>query len=129
MLNEECLCAVMRYLEKNLVPDSKGKNSGIKSRIICDALQDAFPSSIVNHSIGVLYELGFIKKTNPENKDQKPNAFKINGITSKGYEYLRLVQDDTLWKKLQKKLSVENILNMLSLGSTATQLLQNFLGK
>lgn len=129
MLNEECLCAVMCYLEKNLIPDSKGKISGIKSRIIVTELEGEFPSGIVNHSIGILYELGFIKKTNPENKNQRPNVFKINGITSKGYEYLRLVQDDTLWEKLQKKLSVENILNMLSLGSTATQLLQNFLGK
>lgn len=129
MLNEECLCAVMRCLEKNLVPDSRGKISGIKSRIIVAELENKFPSGVVNQSIGVLFELGFIKKTNPEHIGQKPAVYKINGITPKGNEFLRLMQDDTLWEKIQKKLSVEKILDSLSLGTTAAQLIQNLLGK
>ena len=115
MYNEDCLVAIMLYLERKLVPDPQGKCIGIKSRVIAAALEGAFPSGVVYQSIGRLYDLGFISRTNAECTKQKPNVYKINGITEKGFEYLSVVKDDSLLKKLSEIFPTKSISLLVSI--------------
>lgn len=123
MYNDSCMQAIMRYLENNLIPDSRGKIAGIKARHIAEALEESFPSGVVYLSLEQLYSLKFIKKTNPESV-QRANVYKINGITPAGYEYLSFIKNDTFSNKLKSHFSLENILNSFSLGKTVWELLQ-----
>ncbi len=127
MLNEKCVKAIMLYLEKNLVPNRRGKIPGIHARNIYPDFEHSFDRNDFNYTIVYLVDNGFITKTNPEHKNRTADAGKINGITPAGYQLLSLIKDDTLWGKLGKKLTLENILDLLSTGFNAAQLLQNFL--
>ncbi len=125
MLNEACVRAIMLYLDKNLIPNSRGKIIGIHARNIYPMFEHSFDQKEFNYTVVYLVDNGFITKTNPSHKNRSADAGKINGITEKGYKYLDYVRDDTLWNKFQKQLSLENVLNAISLGKTVSE----FFGK
>ena len=127
MLNESCIKSVMQYLDKNLVPKRNGKMFGINARRVAGDLSESFSAIDVFQAVSCLVQSGMLTRANPEHPHVAPAVFKINGITPAGYQFLSLLEDDTLWGKLKKTLPLEKILNLLSSGINAAQLLQNFL--
>ena len=102
MLNESCIKSVMQYLDKNLVPKRNGKMFGINARRIAGDLSESFSAIDVFQAVSCLVQSGMLTRANPEHPHVAPAVFKINGITPAGYQFLSLLEDDTLWGKLKK---------------------------
>lgn len=122
MLNENCINDIMLYLESNLTRKPSGKFRGIKSRIIMENLPNEYSLDDFYTSLSYLVEIKLLTRTNPQT-DASVRAYKINGITAKGQDYLNLIHDDTLFHKARKALTFEKIMQAISIGVSVSGLL------
>lgn len=122
MLNENCINDIMLYLESNLTRKPSGKFRGIKSRIIMENLPNEYSLDDFYTSLSYLVEIKLLTRTNPQT-DASVRAYKINGITAKGQDYLNLIHDDTLFHKARKALTFEKIMQAISTGVSVSGLL------
>lgn len=122
MLNENCINDIMLYLESNLTRKPSGKFRGIKSRIIMENLPNEYSLDDFYTSLSYLVEIKLLTRTNPQT-DASVRAYKINGITAKGQDYLNLIHDDTLFHKVRKALTFEKIMQAISTGVSVSGLL------
>lgn len=109
--NEDCIRAIMIYLEKNLSPSKK-----IKGRDIYNALKE-FSTDDIDESINIILERKLIIKKNIDNVP--PKAVYFSRITDKGHDYLEMVRNDNVWNSLKDKfkdfLMPENIISVFDL--------------
>ena len=125
-LNEDFNIEIMIYIRNNLKPKANGKYFKIPVLHIVRDLKQ-FSSEEIYLTISFLLENKLITKTNPESKTS-PKATSVNGITSKGHTYIETIENQTLWYKFKKNLSINNITNLINAGFSAIQII-NYLTK
>ncbi|MFR7986852.1 DUF2513 domain-containing protein [Anaerotignum lactatifermentans] len=123
MLNENCINDIMLYLESNLTRKPSGKFRGIKSKIIMENLPNEYSLDDFYTSLSYLVEIKLLTRTNPQHTDASVRAYKINGITAKGQDYLNLIHDDTQFHKVRKSFTFEKIMQAFSTGVSILELL------
>lgn len=98
-LNQDCIREIMLFIDANLPRKPDGS---IKRGLHFGAFLESsgFSPADVNTSIVYLAEKRMIHCPNPESKTAH---IQCDGLTAKGLEYLQVIKDETLWKKLVAK--------------------------
>ena len=112
-LNQDCMRAVILYLEDNL-----GLNTIISDQSLLDVENfQNFPPEDVIYSVRQLYKSGLLEAIE---KDYIRPGKRINviDITPKGHEFCDYVRNEDNWNKAKPKLlnlsSIDNIMSILS---------------
>lgn len=110
-LDQEAVRALMLYLEDHLEIDERGRGTYIRIKDIANEELLPFPQKDIFLAAFYLKEKRLIhvrqEKSVPgaPKINLTPHAYKVDGISAAGYDYLSSIRDETIWKKLKEKFS------------------------
>ncbi len=92
-INQECMCSVLVYLERNITyKDSESDNlehNPVTLQSIIDALKDTYNVCDIKYSIEKMAEAGYIKISAASGASNRIMNMKINDITIAGHTFLQ----------------------------------------
>ena len=102
MLNQECIRDILIFIDKNQKHDSSGRPIPFKFSSFCsdETMKEKYDLAEMNAAIRYLVGKQMLES---EDIDSRTPRIHISQITAKGYDYLQVVCDDTLWKKLKSR--------------------------
>ena len=98
-LNLDCVRAIMLWLEKNQQIKSSGRVKCIKMKSVYPQLEEYRLEDLYSAAT-CIFESGLAKAMGGIS-GKTPRHYVCEGITPKGYDYLKAVHDDTVWKKIK----------------------------
>lgn len=120
-LNYECVRDLILWIENN----QKVKGNGIPKTVKMKSVYSAFCSSkytVDDINIAAQYLVNKKLLKLPDGVSAvglAPKRFVFAGITNLGYDYIKAVKDDTVWKKLKSALGSASLASVPTVIETA----------
>lgn len=70
---------------------------------------DGYDMEVIAEHCDLLYQQGFIRTYKAEYAGNGLSHFSVGNITSKGYDYLELIRNDSIWDKTKKEMDNNKI--------------------
>ncbi len=102
MLNQNCVRDILLFVDSNQVSRSDGVPMPVKFKAFCEdpEMSQKYSMADMNTAIVYLCQKGFLESADFLGKTRHIH---IQRITAKGYDYLQVIKDPALWKKLAAK--------------------------
>lgn len=102
MLNQECVRDILLFIENNQTFHSDGVPQTFKFKSFCEdpEMSQKYTMADMNTAVVYLCQKSFLESVN---FIAKTKHIQIKRITAKGYDYLQVIKDSSLWKKLCAK--------------------------
>ena len=100
MLNQECIRDILLFIDENQTHDSLGHPNTFKMKVFCDsslAKDRGYSPEEIWTAVSYLCEKGMLESLDWRSKLHRIH---ISRITAKGYDYLQIIRDPSLWRKL-----------------------------
>lgn len=103
MLNQECIRDILIYIDRNQKHSASGNRIPFKFSQFCadEEMKEKYSLAEMNTAVCYLVDKKMLASADAEGKTQRIH---IEKITAKGYDYLQVIQNDTVWNKLKDKL-------------------------
>lgn len=100
MLNQECVRDIMIFIDQSQKHSASGAPIPFKFSLFCndEKMKEKYSLAEMNTAIVYLVEKKMLLSADADGRTQRIH---ISRITAKGYDYLQVVRDDTLWNKLK----------------------------
>lgn len=102
MLNQECVRDILLFVDSNQTFRADGVPVPVKFKCFCEdsEMSQKYSMPEMNTAVVYLCQKGFLTS---DDVIGKTRHIHIQRITAKGYDYLQVIKDDSLWKKLCAK--------------------------
>lgn len=109
-MDQNCVRALLLYLSNRLAPTPSGKlPRPVKLRHVCsEAPLNMYAPEDIYAAAQYIVSKGFatISALDPKHIPRiAPRQYVFLSLTAKGMDYLRIVEDDTLWNKIKTRFS------------------------
>ena len=122
VLNNECVRALLLWLEANQKLRSNGLHEHIKIKSAYDALD--FSKDDIHAAAKYLVEKKLVYLTyDRKATDIAPRLYTFASISATGYDYLAAVRDNNIWKKIKDNLGSVTLASVPTVIETAAKLL------
>lgn len=120
-LNYDCVREVLLYIEENLEYGKIIDSDDIELK--------SFEYADIQYTIALLSESGYIKAIKIQTLSSLVPTFHISSMTMQGHELLDNIRDNTVWKKIKKKISGFASVSLPIINSVGSTIIKELLFK